>query len=249
MKKLRIIFIIPFLFVALSLCFGQDLPGYTGYVNDFANVIPESYEAQIEMIASELEQKTTAELAVVTMPNLGGEYYVDYAVRLAEHWGIGKEGEDNGVLILDAIQERKVRIEVGYGLEGILPDGFCGEILDNYAVPYLRNDDYGKGLLGAARAVASVIAKDAGVTLTGQIDVSRSTSSTRSKGGWAGCCPIIIILFLIIITRGRILPWLFIGGLARGFGGGFSGGGSGFSGGFGGFGGGSFGGGGAGRGY
>jgi uncharacterized protein len=234
-----------------SAAFSQDFPQPRGYVNDFANLISSNQAAQIEAICRELEEKTGAELAVVIMESIGDEDYVDYANRLFEKWGIGKKGRDNGVLLFLTLRERKVRIETGYGLEGILPDITAGRILDNYVVPELRHGDYGAGLLSGTRAIAGLVAADAGIEITGAVrpNVGRRRSS-REGGfpiGWL--LPLLIFLFL---ARSRwFWPMLFLGGLGSGrgrrrdwgggFGGGFGGGG------FGGFGGGSSGGGGAGR--
>lgn len=227
----------------------QKFPEHRGAVNDFANVIPSSYEDQIEAICVELWQKTSTAVVVVTIPALGDNYIEDYATRLYETWGIGKKGEDKGVLIVNAIEDRKIRIETGYGVEGILPDGKVGELLDRYVIPHLKDGDYGMAHLSAVKAVAGVIAKDAGVNITDAVDdraERRDTPSPKCGGSFL----FFLIILLIIITRGRIIPWLLLGSM---FGGGSRdrgdwGGGS-FGGGFGGFGGGLSGGGGATRGY
>ncbi len=233
----------------------QQFPQPIGYVNDFANVIADDVAQQITAICQELEQKTGAEIAVVTMSTIGDEDYFDYANRLFEAWGIGKRGQDNGVLIFNAIQERKIKIEVGYGLEGILPDGLTGQILDEYAIPNLRNGDYGNAYLMTASAIARRIASDKSVELTGEQempDVSYYDNPENSKS--PALFFILLFIFLMIITRGRILPWLIFGSMSGGGRGrdsdwGGFGRGGGFGGGFGGFGGGMSGGGGAGRSY
>jgi uncharacterized protein len=186
----------------------------------------------------------------VTIPELGDNYIEDYAVRLFEKWGIGERGKDNGVLILNAVKERQIRIEIGYGIEGIIPDAKAGRIRDQYLIPYLKQGDYGKGHLFTVAAIAKEIADEHGVQLTGNVDVPQSHSS-RSKGTGVGSLfTLLLFLFLIFGTRGKILPWLLLGTLMgggrhdRSGWGGFSGSG-GFGGGFGGFGGGMSGGGGA----
>ncbi len=98
---------------------------YEGHVNDFAAVMG-AQTAALEALLIELEQKTGAQVAVVTLPSLDGGEPADFAVRLFERWGIGQVGQDNGLLILTAIEDRAVRIEVGYGLEPIIPDGLAG---------------------------------------------------------------------------------------------------------------------------
>lgn len=232
-------------------------PKPQGLVNDFAEVIPVDQERRIGAVAGELLQKTGIPVVVVTMPDIGGADYNEYANRLYESWGIGKKGEDKGVLLFVAVQERKMRIEVGYGVEGVIPDGLAGEIRDRYMVPYLRKDQYGEGLLNGAAAVAQILAKHEGVELTGKGAVPQPSESRRDRGGSAfAFLPIILIVaFLLLSSRRRggggawlLLPFLLGGaGHRSGFGGG--GGFGGFSGGFGGFGGGMSGGGGAGGGF
>ncbi|MBW2017619.1 MAG: TPM domain-containing protein [Deltaproteobacteria bacterium] len=228
------------------------IPKPKGLVNDFADVIPPSYEDRLKALTQELLQKTGVPVVVVTMPDIGGAEYNDYANRLYSSWGIGKKGEDKGVLIFITIKERKMRIETGYGVEGILPDGLVGEIRDKYMIPYLKENKFGEGLLYGAAAVAQVIAKDAGVKLTGQVQVK--VPKKRSRG--FSFLPLIAIfaLFFLLNTRGRggrgifFLPLILGGGFRHG-GGGFGGSFGGFGGGFGGFGGGMSGGGGAGGGF
>lgn len=259
MKKLNILFILltlPGLLLAFNL-YAQRLPARMGdvAVNDFADVIPASFQNQIEAICIEVWEKTQTAIVDVTIETLGDYNLEDYATRLYETWGIGKKGEDKGVLILNAIQERKVRIETGYGAEGILPDGKVGQIVDDYMIPHLKQGNYGQAHLNAVIMVAQIIAEAAGVQLTGEISTPQR-GNDRSQGfGIGKFFTILFFIFLIIITRGRILPWLIIGSMSGGGGrgrddwGGFGGRGGGFGGGFGGFGGGMSGGGGASRGY
>ncbi len=233
----------------------RPFPKPKGLVNDFAGVIPPAYASKIRAVTAELYQKTGVPVVVVTMPDIGGAEYNDYANRLYENWGIGKKGEDKGVLIFVTVKERKMRIEVGYGLEGILPDGLAGEIRDRYMVPYLKKDRFGEGLLKGAVAVSQVIARDSGVTLTGQVQVKPPGKKRRS--GISLLPLLFIFIFFVFASRRRggswllFLPLLFGGG---GYGsrygtGGFGGSFGGFGGGFGGFGGGMSGGGGAGGGF
>jgi len=229
----------------------EKFPKPVGWVNDFAGVIPPQYRQAMIALITELKGKTGAEIAVVTMPTIGDEDYTDYANRLFEAWGIGEEGKDNGVLIFVTVKERKIRIETGYGVEGILPDGLVGAILDDYAIPFLRKDDYGRGLYAATAAVASIIAEDTGVRLEGMPEMEPIRRPTSGGSPLRALLPIILLL-LLFGGGWRILPLLFLGSMIGGrryggFGGGFGAGG--FGGGFGGFGGGLSGGGGAGRGF
>jgi uncharacterized protein len=241
-----------FLTIILSLyaCYSANaekpIPKPRGLINDFANVISQSYQQKINAIVTELLQKTGVPIVIVTMPDIGGAEYNDYANRLYSEWGIGKKGEDKGILIFLTIKERKMRIETGYGLEGILPDGLVGEIRDKYMIPYLKEDKYGEGILNGTMAVALEIAKDSGVELTGRVPISQPRKERRS--GLSFLPLLLIFFFLLIRRRGGRGSWLlllpfFMGGGSGGRSGGSFGG---FGGGFGGFGGGMSGGGGAG---
>jgi uncharacterized protein len=255
-----------FLIVAIALLAAPALaeepvfPRPTGAVNDFANVIPAAERESMEALAREVLQKTGTAVVVATVPTVGDRSADDYATRLYESWGIGKKGEDKGVLILLALKERRVRIETGYGVEGILPDGVVGEILRLHVIPHLKQGDYGKGLSNAMSAVSDVIARSAGVTLTGrpQMQPARPTGGTPVSPFTLMLLFIVVALLLFTETGRQLLAMLFFSGSGRGgrysggtyygggWGGGSSGGFGGFSGGFGGFGGGMSGGGGAG---
>ena len=251
-------FLTLFIIILLLHCFlctsawSQKFPQPKGAINDYAEVITPQYEHPMDLLAREVLQKTGTSVVVVTLKSIEGNDPADYANRLYEAWGIGKKGEDKGVLILMALEERKIRIETGYGVEGILPDGLVGEILDTYVVPYLKKGNYSKGLSNALVAVSSVIAKDAGISLTGSRIKDYQTKKKIQKKPRINLFS--FVLFFIVLTmllgtrRGRaILPFILLMLLAGGRGGGRGFGG--FGGGFGGFGGGLSGGGGAGRGF
>jgi uncharacterized protein len=225
-----------------------QFPEPKGYVNDFAGVIPQEYENKITAVAEEVEQKTGVQIAVVTVRNMGGLDEKDYAARLFKSWGIGSKENDEGVLIFMSLDERRLRIETGYGIESVITDGTAGQILDDSVIPLLQRGEYGPGFFQGVLAVTDLIAKDKGVVITGSRYREQSVPRSHNRADRGGCIPIVIVLLLIILTRGRIIPWLLLmsmGGGGRG--GGFSGGG--FGGGFGGFGGGMSGGGGASRGF
>ena len=250
------LFFFSFLTFLLLLASGPSwaegpFPKPRGLINDYANVIPPAYESRIAAITGELLQKTGVPVVIVTMPDIGGEEYNDYANRLYEAWGIGKKGEDKGVLVFVTIKERKMRIETGYGIEGIIPDGLAGEIRDRYMLPYFKQDRFGEGLLNGTLAISGIIAKDAGVTISGQ----RPVRAPKKKSSILALLPILLIIILLIFTSRRrglsfmMLLALLLGGGGRGSGFGGGGGFGGFGGGFGGFGGGMSGGGGAGGGF
>jgi uncharacterized protein len=246
-------FLAAMLFLASTLAVAErPFPKPRGLVNDFAGVISPEYEREISALVREVLEKTGTAIVVATMPDIGGAEYNDYANRLYSAWGIGKKGEDKGVLIFVTVKERKMRIETGYGVEGILPDGLVGEIRDQYMIPYLRKDQFGEGILNGTLAIAQVIAKNAGVQLTGTSAVPRRIKKSRSGFSFL---PFLIFIFIVLFFSRRrggswlfFLPFFFGGG--RGFGGGGMGDSfGGFGGGFGGFGGGMSGGGGAGGGF
>ena len=141
------------LIAAVSLA-AQDYPAHTGKVNDFAGLLTPDQRAQLGADLDQLERDTSAEVAVVTLPSLNGRSVEEYATGLFNTWGIGKADRDNGVLVLVSRGEREMRIEVGYGLEGILPDGLAGEIIRGTFLPKFREGRYADGVLeGTARVV------------------------------------------------------------------------------------------------
>lgn len=223
-------------------------PSPKGAVNDFAGIIDAASVQTMENLSREVLEKTGTSIVVAVLADIGDNAPDDYANRLYQTWGIGAKGKDRGVLVFLALKERKVRIETGYGVEGILPDGLTGEILDKYVLPDLKAGQYGRGLTKGVVALASVIAKDAQVTLTGVPSLSAPPETASKQGiNIFAVILIIIVLVLLIGTRpGRaMLPYLIMmlmSGSGRGGGsGGFGGGG------FGGFGGGFSGGGGSSR--
>jgi uncharacterized protein len=239
-----------------------------GYVNDFASVLSPATREQLTALCSEVEQKTHAQIAVVTVPSTNGQPIQDYTFDLATKWGIGPKQSNRGVLILFAINDHKYWVQVGYGLEPILPDGKVGGF-GREAVPILRQGNYDAAALLITRRIADVIAQDAGVTLSG-VPPSQLRQRPQQDRARLHPAPLVLLLLLImiivaLIVRGSgpgggsgsawwIAPFIAanmnrgrwggggFGGSSWG-GGGDSGGGGG---GFGGFGGGDFGGGGAG---
>jgi uncharacterized protein len=227
----------------------------TNYVNDFAHVLSAETAAQLNSTAQQIDQKANAQIALVTINSLDGNDIESYAVELFKQWGIGRKGTDRGVLILYVIRDRRARIEVGYGLEPILPDGKVGGF-QREAIPQMRAGDYNGALSLVFGRVAQTIAADAGVQLTGPQPRAPAAYRQPQQGfSLTGFLAVIAIFLIILMTPARgilfyILWALLSGGGGRGGGsswggGGFGGGGGGGGGGFGGFGGGSSGGGGA----
>jgi uncharacterized protein len=223
-----------------------------GYVSDFANVLDPQLREQLEAYCGRVEQLTGAQMALVTIKSLDGEPIEDVTNTLYRQWGVGKKGKDEGIMFLLAIQDHRDRVEVGYGLEPILPDGFDGSIARSIQ-PLLRSGSYGPALISAAQQIGSQIARAKGVApQAGARPRYRETSGRRGIP-----LPVIIIgiVVLFFLLRhggggGGFLAGMLLGNLLGGgrggsgwSGGGFGGGGGG--GGFGGFGGGDSGGGGA----
>jgi uncharacterized protein len=154
-------------FVALAHGADVRIPPSQGFVSDFAGVLAPPLRRQLTNMLQELQEKTTAEIAVVTVDSTQPLNAFDYAMKIAEAWKPGAKGKDNGVVFLVATKDRKMFIVTGYGVEGILPDGKVGAIQDDYIVPAFRQGEYGQGILSGTRVMASLIAQEYGVTLTG----------------------------------------------------------------------------------
>ncbi len=252
---LRLLLLFTFFLTLISIhpVLGDETyPAPQGLINDFANVIPPAYEERMNSLAREVLAKADATLTVVTLKDIGGANIDEFTSRLYERWGVGKKGEDRGVMILVALEERRIRIEVGYGLEGIIPDGLAGQIRDQAIVPYLKKGEFGPGLFNGLYAIAGIIAKDRGIALVGEPSTPQVVTSKRSRTMY-GIFPFLFLLFifLFLLRSGRMgmgtfLLLMLLGGGRGGFRGrGSMGGFGGFGGGFGGFGGGMSGGGGA----
>ena len=128
-----------------------------GYVDDFAGVLDAGTTAQLRALTKDLDAKSSVEMAVVVIKSSKPLPLKDYAVELFRRWGIGKKEKNNGVLLILASQDRRGEIEVGYGLEGVLTDGKCGEILDRNVVPYFKSGNWPAGLLAGAQAIAATV--------------------------------------------------------------------------------------------
>lgn len=135
------------------------------YVQDNAGVFSASVSGYLQSLGRQLDQKTTAQLVVVTVPSLKGAPLEDYSLQILRQWGIGNKEKNNGVLMLISTGDRKSRIEVGYGLEGALTDGVTGQIQDQYMIPYFRKGNYEEGIALGYEALARRIAKEYNVQL------------------------------------------------------------------------------------
>ena len=216
------------------------------YVQDYAQVLSAEDKRRLLSIGQELDNKTTAQLAVVTVKTLDGQPIEDYALSILREWGIGSKEKNNGALIVVAVQDRRSRIEVGYGLEGLLTDGLTGRIQDQAMIPYFRKGNYAAGIVNGYAVTASLIAKDAGVQLTSinseQIAVPAKTTNNTDQEYpfWLklliGAGIVLLLIIDNLLLGGVLTQMLFFmflrgrgGGGGRGSFGGGSGGGGGSS--------------------
>lgn len=213
-------------------------------VYDVAGVIEDAQQAAMEALHVELFRKTGVAIVTVAVPALVDETIEDFAVRVGTAWGVGTAGQDRGIVVAFARDDRRIFVATGYGVEGYLPDGKVGAILDQHVLPHLRQGDFSTGLYQASVALAAASAREYGVTVTG----AEAPRAPEPSPGWTAVEWIVrgalalVALYLLVRHPRLLLFSLFAGGLRRNGGGGFGAGG-----GFGGFGGGGFGGGGAGR--
>ena len=230
-------------------------PAPTGVVSDFAGIINSNTRTQLTNIIEEFKKVSSNEIAVATVVSLDNEPIENYAVGLFQAWGIGQKDKDNGLLLLVAPNERQVRIEVGYGLEGYINDALAGRIIRGTMVPHFKTGDFAGGILNGVVSITEIIAKkdnfEFNAIAAGSISPDTKiyslgdTPATKKESGVSTVIKILVLLAFIAFFIKN--PWAFI--FFSGFGGGGSFGGSnrgGFGGGgFGGFGGGMSGGGGA----
>ena len=238
--------------------FGQKLPEVSNrLVTDYTQTLQPHQLQQLESKLVAFDDTTSTQIAVVILPTTDGYDIADFGVRLAQKWGIGRKGKDNGILLLVALQDRAVTIQTGYGVEGAVPDAIAYRIIQNEIKPAFRQGDYYTGIDRAVQALMSYT--------KGEYKAEpKKGQGTGSAGGGILIFILIIVFIVIIFGRGRkggggggnvlsgrgasdLLWWTLLSQMGKGGGGGgFGGGGGGFGGGgFGGFGGGGFGGGGA----
>lgn len=227
-------------FLASQTLWAMDVPPLTGRVNDYAGILNDNQKAMLENMLQETENKTSSQVVLLTVKSLEGDALEDYSIRVVEKWQIGQKEFNNGVLVLVALAEKKIRIEVGYGLEPIITDLKSGYIIREMVVPYFKKGDYYGGISQGLGAVTGLISKDFEITPEQLARYQKKSQRKKVHIPFAFIVFIIIILLNIFKsgTRGGYGRGggIFYGG---GFGGGgFGGGGGGFSGGGGGFGGG-----------
>ena len=185
MKKVLCIAFLVFL-LSINIGLSQEIPTLKKYVNDLANVLPAPDESRIDTLCSEIEKNWTIEIAVLTVQSTEPMSIEEYALKTFEKNGIGKKDKDNGLLIVVAIQDRKWRFEVGYGLEPIINDAKAGRIGRTYLTPYFKEEKYGEGLYYAVDAVNKVIQAGGDISIISEQGISEEMAINN------------IILFLIV---------------------------------------------------
>lgn len=214
------------------------------YLNDYVGLINEPEKGNILGIGKELEDKTGAQGVIVVVDSLNGDAVENYALNLFRSWGIGQKGKDNGFLILLAINEKTWRVEVGRGVEGIIPDALSNRVMEDLAKPSFIEGNYSQGLLNSYSTFCDLVAEENGVTLNKSLHITLPNYNTNNNpssfpgGGILGGIIAILFLLDIIFNRGRIsstmLQLIFWSNIGR-----HNGPRGGSGGGFGGFGGGS----------
>ncbi|WP_394237603.1 TPM domain-containing protein [Niallia oryzisoli] len=248
-----VMFFTFFLFVGKSFAEDPSIPAPVGdiYVQDFAGVLTEKEKVEISSIGRSIEDQTTAQIVVLIVDTIGEKTIEDLANEAFRQYRIGSKEEDNGVLMILGMNpspgkdERPLRIEVGYGLEGRLPDGKVGRILDDITIPYLQNDEPNRAIIETYKVLANEVLDEYGVE-EGQQQVKQPIQqSTENEGigipSWLLVIIVVIVLYLDFKYFGGVLTHILLSILSRGG----RGGGDGPRGG----GGGSSGGGGASRGW
>lgn len=227
----------------LPIAFALDVPPLQAPVTDRARLFSSNELQELNTYLYAIHEKSDIQIAVLTVPSLEGESIEDYSIRVAEAWQIGKKGKDSGVIMVIAAADRKIRIEVGYGLEDTLTDAQTNKIIRSIITPAFKQNEYGRGALLGVKNIAAVILHDETIADTAGEEGQKEDDSLP--------LPVIIVLVLIFLFGSRFMPggwfWpLFLlssgrrGGFSGGFGGhsGRSNSGGGFSGGGGKFGGG-----------
>ena len=235
--------------LALPAASAPTFPALAGRVTDAANILPAATAETLDARLAELEKTTTIQVVVATIPDLQGYEIDEYGYQLGRAWGIGQKGQNNGAILLVAPNERKVRIEVGYGLEGVLTDALTSQIIRRDIIPYFKAGDMAGGVASGTEAVVKLLQLPPEQRAQAAQAAAAAQASGGSGGGGGTFVWIVIMLIWLVVSiarrkRGRGLGSTIIWGPGLGGWGGGGGWGDGGGGGFGG-GGGSFGGGGS----
>jgi uncharacterized protein len=179
-----------FLLIWASYAFGLDVPALKGRVNDYGNILSSSTEQQLEAVLGELERTDSTQIVVLTIPSLEGDSLEDFSIRVADQWKIGQESKDNGAILLVSKNDRKLRIEVGYGLEGSLTDLISGRIIRDIIVPHFKRGDFDAGVSNGVQAMIQTVRGEF------KVDAEPVRVSRRHSSG-PDFFAILVIIFLV----------------------------------------------------
>lgn len=210
MRRRALLLLLPLLLllqVHVPSVFAADIPSPKGdiYVQDFAGVLEANEKEELNELGRYMDDHTGAQIAVLTVDSLEDLTVEEYALEAFRKYGLGSSKENNGVLFLLAMNDRKMRIEVGYGLEGPLPDGKVGRILDSYALPYLQEDNPGAAVLNTYKQLFNEVSEEYG--LEKQTDAEGMNYDKE-----AGPSPLTIIIWVLIFLGLIFLDYRFLGG-------------------------------------
>jgi uncharacterized protein len=209
--------------LGISLCFvlflyapleALEVPPLRGRINDYAGILPGDRAQTLESRLAAFEKETGHQIALLTVPSLEGDPLEDFSIRVAESWKIGKKGFDNGAILLIAQKDRKLRIEVGYGLEGVLPDAIASRIIQEVIVPRFRAGDFPGGIEAGLNALVQVVK---GEPLPQRARADRREGTSQLSSAMTVLTLTAIIALLIGMTRRRVLGGI-LGGAAAGLG-------------------------------
>ncbi|WP_251551520.1 TPM domain-containing protein [Neobacillus muris] len=244
-RKVFSIFLVSLtLFLSARSAFAEDvqvpMPVGDIYVQDFAQVLNQTEKSQLNQLGRSIEDQTTAQVAVLTIQSIGDRTIEEFANEAFRQYGIGSK-QDNGVLLVLAMNERKARLEVGYGLEGRIPDGKAGRIIDQYAIPYLKNQQPNRAVIETYKALANEVFTEYGIEgqQTAEPGPVQQSTDQQDKGlgipSWLIILIVVVLVFIDIKFFGGTLTYFLLSiisrGGGRGGGGGSRGGGGGSSGG------------------
>ena len=188
-----------FFFPAFNL-FALNVPPLRGAVNDYAKMLGSRDIQTVENYLEKLNRDTGIQIAVLTVPRLEGESIESFSIRTVEAWKLGQEGKDNGVLLLIAAAEKKIRIEVGYGLEGVLTDMQAGLIIRKIITPYFKSGDYGKGVAAAVRQIAALAVPDAAEFADTDESFIIAEEDKTEEGGFLSF--VVLLIFFLCMMSG-----------------------------------------------
>jgi uncharacterized protein len=179
-----------------------EVPPLSAPVTDLAGLLAAEHKEQLDALLLDYEAQTSNQFAVLIIPSLEGEDLESYSIRVATEWALGQAGKDNGLLLLVALEQRRLRIEVGYGLEGVLTDAFCGRVIDNTIVPYFKQGEYYEGITAGLLALIRQTGDEFGVDPALEPAAERSQLSGRS-GAYVFLSVLFVMVLIVSIFLGR----------------------------------------------